>query len=430
MRIAVVGTGYVGAVAATCLAWLGHRVVGIDADPTRAAQLGSGQVPFHEEGLDRLLAETLRTGRLRFTEEAEGLAQAELVFLAVGTPPGADGKADLGQLEGVVGDLRRHLGPGATVAVKSTVPVGTGDRLRAALGRPVAANPEFLRQARAVEDFLHPDRIVLGGERPAVSVVRRAYARILDQSFPEGRPDRRPGLFITSLRSAEMTKYAANAFLAVKISFANEVAELCERTGADAREVLPAVGADRRIGSESLSPGVGWGGSCLTKDVPALISTADGRDHPAAILRAAVRVNETRRRWALHRLTEELGTLRGVRVALLGLAFKPHTDDLRGAPAVDLGAALAEAGAEVTAFDPQVKDGHGLPVRRAPDPYEAAAGADAVIVATEWPEFGRVDLRELARRMRGNLVLDGRNALSPEAARAAGLRLVGVGWTG
>jgi nucleotide sugar dehydrogenase len=440
-KVAVIGTGYVGAVTSTCLAWLGHDVCGLDIDPTRAGQLNGGQVPFHEPGLAGLLAETLTSGRLRFTSDpADALAEAEVIFLCVGTPTSLNGTPDLKQLESALQTVAPFVRNGTVVVNKSTVPVGCGNLARTILeealpssNQPVfhvVSNPEFLREGSAITDFLHPDRVVLGGEEPGVSVVSALYRAVLEQAFDGGRRSRKPSLITTELASAEMIKYAANAFLATKISFANEIANLCELVGADAREVLPAIGADHRIGPLFLSPGLGWGGSCFGKDLAALVATGQEYGYTAAVLRASVEVNDRQRAGAVRKLQRDLRVLKGRRVAIFGLSFKPGTDDLRDAPALDVARRLLAAGAIVSAYDPAVKH---LPdelasVRIAADPYEAAHRVDAIVLATEWPEFLELDADDLRRVMRGDLVLDGRNFLSPEQFARAGMRVEGFGW--
>jgi nucleotide sugar dehydrogenase len=439
--VAVIGTGYVGAITATCLAFLGHSVCGLDSDPVRASQLNEGQVPFHEPGLPEMLQATLSTGRLRFTDNpAEALSDADFVFLCVGTPSRPGGLADLEQLENAIQSLAPHLSTDAVIINKSTVPVGSGDWTRTVLEDSlqedrerafhVVSNPEFLREGCAIDDFLYPDRIVLGGERSDVSRVAELYQPLLEQSFNGGRSGFRPTLIATDLASAEMIKYAANAFLATKISFANEVAQMCELFGADVRQVLPAIGADHRVGNAFLNPGIGWGGSCFGKDVAALISSSQEYGYVPSMLQATVAINEMQRATAVRKLQREFHVLKGRRVALLGLTFKPGTDDLRDAPALDIARRLLTAGVKVSAFDPIVKslpDEFGA-VRLTGDVYEAADRADAVLVTTEWPEFRLLDPMELRRVMRGNLIVDGRNCLPEAAFVEAGLRLVGFGW--
>ncbi|MGV0795815.1 UDP-glucuronate decarboxylase [Mycolicibacterium elephantis] len=440
-KVAVIGTGYVGAVTSTCLASLGHTVWGLDTDSARAGQLNNGQTPFHEPGLPELLKSTLSTGRLRFTDShADALADAEFVFLCVGTPPGPDGAPDLTQLESAIQSLAPYLRADAVIVNKSTVPVGSGNWTRTILEDAlegnrqlsfhVVSNPEFLREGSAIDDFLYPDRIVLGGAASDVSRVAELYQPVLDQSFDGGRRNVKPALITTELASAEMIKYAANAFLATKISFANEMAHLCELVGADVREVLPAIGADHRVGAAFLNPGVGWGGSCFGKDVAALISTGQEYGYTSSMLQSTVEINKSQRATAIRKLQRELHILKGRRIALLGLTFKPGTDDLRDAPALDIARRLLTAGAVVSAFDPVVKvlPDELVGVRLTPDIYDAADRADAVVVVTEWPEFRQIDPAGLRRVMRGDLILDGRNCLPEADFIGSGLRLIGFGW--
>ncbi|WP_308194497.1 UDP-glucuronate decarboxylase [Pseudonocardia kujensis] len=440
-KIAVVGTGYVGAVTSTCFAALGHDVCGLDTNPVQTGQLNRGQVPFYEPGLAELLTTVLSTGRLKFTDEpAKALADADFVFLCVGTPQSASGLPDLVQIEEAVTSLAPHLRPNSVVINKSTVPVGLGNWARTMLEDAlppdrrsafhVVSNPEFLREGSAIEDFLHPDRIVLGGDAAGVQRVAELYRPVLDQAFAGGRRTQKPRLITTQLQSAEMIKYAANAFLAGKISFANEIANLCELVGADARQVLPAIGADNRIGSAFLQPGIGWGGSCFGKDVAALVATGQEYGYTPPLLQAVVDVNHTQRAAAIRKLQRELRVLKGRRIALWGLAFKPGTDDLRDAPALDIARRLLAAGCVVSAYDPVVKK---LPdslaaVRLATDVYDAADRVDAVVLTTEWPEFLEIDVVSLRRVMKGNLVLDGRNFLVDAAFADSGMRLEGFGW--
>ncbi|MGB0971879.1 MAG: UDP-glucuronate decarboxylase [Mycobacterium sp.] len=440
-RVAVIGTGYVGAVTATCLAFLGHSVCGLDTDSLRAGQLNDGQAPFVEPGLPEVLKAALSSGRLRFTDRpVDALADAEFVFLCVGTPPGPNGSPDLAQLESAIQSLSPYLRADVVIVNKSTVPVGSGNWTRTILEDAlegsrqlsfhVVSNPEFLREGCAIDDFLYPDRIVLGGSTQDVERVGELYQPVLDQSFEGGRPGLRPTLITTELASAEMIKYAANAFLATKISFANEMAQMCEIFGADVRQVLPAIGADHRVGSAFLNPGVGWGGSCFGKDVAALISSSEEYGYVPSMLQATLEINSMQRASVVRKLQRELHVLKGRRIALLGLTFKPGTDDLRDAPALDIARRLLAAGAVVSAFDPVIKT---LPedfraVRLASDVYEAADRADAIVLTTEWPEFRVVDPGGLRRAMRGDLVVDGRNFFAETKFVGSGLHLVGFGW--
>jgi nucleotide sugar dehydrogenase len=388
-----------------------------------------------------MLKATLSTGTLRFTDSpADALSDADFVFLCVGTPPGPDGSPDLGQLEKAIESLAPYLRAGAVIVNKSTVPVGAGNWTRTMLEDAldgnrelsfrVVSNPEFLREGCAIEDFLYPDRVVLGGAASDVNRVAELYQPVLDQSFHGGRCGLRPSLITAELASAEMIKYAANAFLATKISFANEISQLCELFGADVRQVLPAIGADHRVGTAFLNPGVGWGGSCFGKDVAALISSSQEYGYTPSMLQATVEINMAQRASAVRKLQRELHILKGRRIALLGLTFKPGTDDLRDAPALDIAERLLAAGAVISAFDPVVK---ALPeefagIRLTRDVYEAADRVDAVVVTTEWPEFRLIDPEELRRVMRGDLVVDGRNCLPVANFTGSGLRLIGFGW--
>ena len=439
MRVAVVGSGYVGTVTAACLAWLGNDVVGYDNDRGKAAELAAGQLPFHEPGLHDLLRHALDCGRLTFASDPTAVSGREIVFLCVGTPPGPEGIPDLSQIETAVAGLVPNLSPGVVIVNKSTVPVGSGNWVRtlveeASEGRKlqfaVVSNPEFLREGSAVADFLHPDRVVLGGNNGSLERVAELYAPVLTQSFAGGRSDVSPRLFVTDLQSAEMIKYAANAFLATKISFANEIAALCELTGADARQVLPAIGADGRIGERFLSPGVGWGGSCFGKDIAALVATGRDYGYPSRLLNATIDVNRSMRDAVIQKLQHELKVLKGRRITLLGLAFKPHTDDLRDAPAVELARKLQQRGCVVSFHDPVVKDAPRelVDVRSGTDPYDAAMRSDAVVLTTEWPEYRQIDPSTLRLAMAGNLVIDGRNFLDTSALTEAGLKVIGVGW--
>jgi len=443
-KVAVVGTGYVGSVTAICFAWLGHEVIGYDMDSKRAAQLTGGELPFYEPGVPELLREALATGRLSFTSDPEAAAtDADVIFLCVGTPTGPGGIPDMSQVESAAHSLAEYVKDGAVVINKSTVPVGSGNWVRTmiedalpdidAVKFHVVSNPEFLREGAALDDFLYPDRIVLGGEgtTEGVAVVAGLYERVLNQDFDGARRDHKPELVLTDLPSAEMVKYAANAFLATKISFANEIANICELVGADARQVLPAIGADTRIGPRFLQHGIGWGGSCFGKDVAALIATGVDYGYGSPILRAAVEVNQTQRGAVIRKLQSDLKTLKGRRIAILGLAFKPGTDDRRDAPAVEIIRRLHTAGAVVSAFDPIVKavpELGELKLRLGTDAYDTVDRVDAVVIATEWDEFTRLDLTRLADRMKGNLVLDGRGVVDVDEALSAGLRVIGFGW--
>ena len=449
MRIAVIGGGNVGLVSAVLYAYLGNEVTLLEVRPDVVEQVRRGEPPFHEPGLPELLRAV--QPRLKATSDpAEALPGAELIVVAVGTPPGTDGRPDTRQLDAAIRDVARHAGPGfAVVAVKSTAPLGFGSYVRDLLaelllerpGAPeiaVVSLPEFLSEGSALRDFLYPDRIVLGGDDPrAVELVRALYRPIEEQRFdPPAMVPRPPGLervpfLVMSVASAELTKYAANAFLALKVSFANEMAAVAEAFGADVREVMTAVGLDRRIGPEFLRAGIGWGGSCFPKDTAALAALAAEVGVDLHTVRAAREANVAARTRAVRRLAEELGGLRGRTIALCGLSFKPGTDDLRESPGVEVGRALVEWGARVRAHDPVALDrarDAGLPFELRGRPEELVEGADALLLATEWPEYRQWPWEALRPLFRRPLLLDGRNALDPERMTAAGYRYLGVGF--
>jgi len=437
--IAVVGSGYVGTVVAACLAKVGHRVVGIEINQEKLALLKSGTAPFYEPGLDEVLEETVVAGSLRFSDDYdEALAESDIVFLCVDTPPSADGHPDMQNVEAAARSIGRALRGPAVLVTKSTVPVGSGHWLESVVQQEmdddsaavtVVSNPEFLREGEAVRDFLYPDRIVLGGDRQdAIDLVEAVYEQIITQEFPGGDPARRPIVVKTSRATAETVKYAANAFLATKISFINEMAAIAERVGADVADISTAIGLDHRIGSAFLRAGVGWGGSCFGKDLAALSSTAREYGYEPQILEAVRTVNDQQRQLVISKLQKHLRPLRGARITLLGLAFKPNTDDTRDAPAITIARSLAAKGAIVRAYDPMVKEVPGLPdLKTMADPYTALEGADAAVIVTEWPEFADLDFAVVAHGMRAGVVLDGRGLLDPKVVRSAGLVFEAIG---
>ncbi|HEX2032644.1 MAG TPA: UDP-glucose/GDP-mannose dehydrogenase family protein [Chloroflexota bacterium] len=430
-QICVVGTGYVGLVTGTCFADLGNRVVCLDINEEKVARLRRGELPIYEPGLEELVLRNLASGRLSFTSSyAEAVPDAEFCFIAVNTPSGAEGEADLGQVRAASAALAPHLRDGAIIVNKSTVPIGTADRVdhiverhlpeeKKGLRFGVVSNPEFLREGSAVADFMNPDRVVLGA-------VRREDAEQVATLY---RALKCPVL-ITDPRTAEMIKYASNAFLATKISFINEVASICERLGADVRLVAEGMGRDVRIGRAFLDAGLGWGGSCFPKDVKALAHMgAVSGCHPQ-LLRTVIEINKDQRLKVIQRLRDTLGTLEGQVVALLGLAFKANTDDLRDAPAVEIAHLLQSEGALVRAYDPVAMDNarRSLPdVHYATDAYDAVSGADAAVVVTDWNEFKQLDLRRLRGLMRRPVLFDGRNIYEPAVARSAGFLYYAVG---
>ena len=418
-RITVIGAGYVGLVTAAGLAHLGHTVAALETDRVRLARLREGRLPIHEPGLAEMVADAVATRRLVFGDDyAAVIPSSDFVFLAVNTPPKPDGAADTSFVLGAVRTLLNFARPGLVVVTKSTVPVGTGgeiERLAEEAGVRhihVASNPEFLREGSAVDDFLRPDRIVVGAESALVA------RRVADLYASIDAP-----VLLTSRRSAELAKYAANALLATRISFMNEIASISEAVGADVDEIARIVGADSRIGPKFLQAGLGWGGSCFPKDLAALAATATEQGHHTPILRAVMDVNARQRTRAVAILREATRRASEPTIAVLGLAFKPETDDLRGSPALDVIGQLLEVGVAVRAHDPQAMAHARLlrpDVHYAETPYEASDGADAILLATEWPEYLQLDWARIREAMRGSLVLDGRNVLHGGLLEALG----------
>jgi UDPglucose 6-dehydrogenase len=453
-NVGVIGTGYVGLTTGACLAHLGHRVTCIDKDARLVTELVEGRMPIYEPGLEALVEAGVRRRRLRFSTELATVAcGADVVFIAVDTPRGEDGSADLSNIAAVARGIGRALSEARrerppVVVNKSTVPVGSGDYvsmlirdgLEEAGGKKadflVVSNPEFLREGSAIYDTLFPDRIVVGADsRDALDAMRTLYEPIIEQSFPtelDPRPKVAVPFVTTDLASAEMIKYASNAFLATKISFINEIANLCELVGADVTEVATGIGLDGRIGARFLKAGIGWGGSCLPKDVSALRAVAREYDYEPVLLDAAVAANERQRKQVISKLQRELHTLKGKRIVLLGLSFKPNTDDLREAPSLEIARTLNALGAKVVGYDPVTGK---AAARRLPtilkvvfDPYEALSGAHAAVIVTEWEEIRTLDLRRAAALMEApRLLVDGRNALDPALALEAGLAYRGFG---
>jgi UDPglucose 6-dehydrogenase len=432
MRILMVGTGYVGLVSGACFSDFGHDVVCLDKDAAKIAALQRGEIPIYEPGLEDLVAENVKAGRLSFTTDlAEGARGAEVVFIAVGTPSRrGDGFADLSYVFGAAREVAQVLEGFTVVVTKSTVPVGTGDEVEKLIRetRPdadfaVVSNPEFLREGAAIGDFKRPDRIVVGCEDPrAREVMERVYRPL--------HLNRGPLLF-TGRRTSELIKYAANAFLATKITFINEIADLCDRVGADVQEVARGIGLDNRIGAKFLHAGPGFGGSCFPKDTLALMRTAREAGSPLRLVEATVEVNEARKNGLAARVAAALGgSVAGKRVAVLGLAFKPNTDDMRDAPSLPLLSALREGGAEVIAHDPAAGPNAKamLPwLDLADGPYDAAAGADALVIVTEWDAYRALNLRRLFQVMRGATVVDLRNIYRPEEMAQLGFAYSSIG---
>ena len=432
MRIAMIGTGYVGLVSGTCLADFGHHVTCVDKDQAKIDGLLAGRMPIWEPGLEALVKSNVDRGRLEFTTElSKALKGAEAVFIAVGTPSRrGDGHADLSYVFAAIEELAGLLEAPLIIVTKSTVPVGTGDKIAELLkekgapeGVSVASNPEFLREGAAIADFKHPDRILVGAEDDRARAIMAEIYRPLFLN-------RAPMLF-TSRRTAELTKYAANAFLATKISFINEMADLCEAVGADVQDLARGIGLDNRIGAKFLHAGPGYGGSCFPKDTLALLRTADESGVKQRIVSTVVEVNDRRKKAMADRVVSALGgNAQGKRIGVLGLTFKPNTDDMRDAPSIPLIEGLQSAGADVVAFDPVGRE-QAEPLLKgiefAGSAEAAADGADALVIVTEWDEFRALDLNDLASRMRGKLLIDLRNIYNRDEAGEAGLVYHGIG---
>lgn len=484
MEVCVVGTGYVGLVTGTCLSYLGHSVICVDIDERKIEMLRAGKSPIYEPGLDQLITSGIQRGHLRFsTELAAAVKESEIIFVAVGTPPLPTGRADLSYVKAVAQAVGRALDceRRRVIVNKSTVPIGSGnwvemlvkeglqenaayrERLASAAGaqagnggmtvnssrrlpglKPediflVASNPEFLREGSAISDTFYPDRIVVGAtDSYAAERLRALYEPIVEQTFIPPATAPRPSGFTavpvvtTDLASAEMIKYAANAFLATKISFANEIANICERVGADVKEVVRGFGLDSRIGPKFLNAGVGWGGSCFGKDVSALIDIANEYGYQPELLRSAVEVNKRQRHVAVHKLQEVLKIIKGKTIGLLGLAFKPETDDLRDAPALDIAKQLLEMGARIKAYDPIANEAcrrqyPEMKIEYADDVVSLAEDCDAIVVVTEWEQFQYLDLNQIGEVMHQKVVVDGRNVLDPAAVAEAGFKYRGIG---
>ncbi len=432
MRIVMIGSGYVGLVSGACFADFGHDVVCVDKDAGKIASLKAGRMPIYEPGLEQLVAGNVAAGRLSFTTDlTTAVAGADAIFIGVGTPSRrGDGHADLSYVYAATREIAGAVTGPTVVVTKSTVPVGTGDEVERILrkARPemdiaVVSNPEFLREGAAIGDFKRPDRVVIGtDDERARGVMREVYRPLYINDNP---------ILFTSRRTSELTKYAANAFLATKITFINEIADLCEAVGADVQDVSRGIGLDNRIGRKFLHAGPGYGGSCFPKDTLALLKTAEDFESPVHIVEAVVKVNEARKRAMGRKVLAALGgEARGRTVALLGLTFKPNTDDMRDAPSVAIATALADAGVTVRAHDPEgTEQAKALmpDLTYCADPYEAATGADAVVIVTEWDAFRAIDLKRLKAAMAGDVLVDLRNIYRREAAEAVGFIYAGIG---
>ncbi len=431
MRIAVVGTGYVGLVTGTCFAETGNNVICVDIDAAKVQKLQSGQVTIYEPGLEKLFLRNQKEGRLHFTTSlSEGIADAQIIFLALPTPPGEDGSADLKYILGVAHDLGKLIKDYKVIIDKSTVPVGTAEKVRAAVAAnaavafDVVSNPEFLREGVAVDDFMKPDRVVIGtSSERARKLMNDLYAPFVRQGNP---------IIFMDEKSAELTKYAANSFLATKITFMNEIAQLCELLDADVDMVRKGIGSDERIGKRFLFPGIGYGGSCFPKDVQALAKSSEEVKYDFRILDAVMEVNEKQKLHLIPKIKAWFSNdLQGKKIALWGLAFKPNTDDIREAPALYIIDALLEAGAAVTAFDPEamqnVKELVGNKIEFTEGQYEALDGADALVIATEWSEFRTPDFTKIAGLLKQKTIFDGRNLFDLNQMEELGFHYVSVG---
>jgi UDPglucose 6-dehydrogenase len=431
MNIAVVGTGYVGLVTGTCFAETGNKVVCVDIDQAKVEKLSAGQITIYEPGLEKIFLRNIKEERLRFTTHlASAVDDAEMVFLALPTPPGADGAADLRYVLSVADELGKLLKGYKVIVNKSTVPVGTADKVRAAITKnyngefDVVSNPEFLREGVAVEDFMKPDRVVVGtsAER-ARKLMSELYAPYVRQGNP---------IIFMNERSSELTKYAANSFLATKISFMNEIAQLCERMGADVDMVRRGIGSDERIGKRFLFSGIGYGGSCFPKDVQALVQSASEAQYDFKILKAVEKVNGMQKLHLVEKIKAHYnGDLKGKHFALWGLAFKPNTDDIREAPALSIIDALLKEGATVTAYDPEamepVKRQIGAAIHYAVSQYQALEGADALLIATEWSEFRTPDFERIEKLLPAKVIFDGRNLFEVAKMQSMGYCYISIG---
>jgi UDPglucose 6-dehydrogenase len=430
MKLTIIGSGYVGLTTGACFAEVGHHVVCVDNDPRKVETLLAGQIPIYEPGLEALVKKNVAAKRLRFTTSTEeGVDHGEVLFIAVPTPPQADGSVDLSFIEKVAREISQFLDSYRVIVDKSTVPVKTGERVAQTIRRyakpgvefDVVSNPEFLREGSAVADLMKPDRIVIGGNTDrAIALMQKVYE-------PFAAP-----VLVTDINSAELIKHAANSFLALKISYANALSEICEASGADVIKVAEGIGADKRIGREFLNAGLGYGGSCFPKDIAAFIAIADQMGTPFTLLKEVQRINQRQLDRFIDGIREALWVLKDKKLAVWGLAFKPNTDDVRSSVAINVVEKLVSEGADVTVYDPKAMDkakelSFASKVKFATSPLEAAAGAEALIIATEWPEFASVDLSELRTTMRAPMIFDGRNLIDPVAAADFGFQYRGIG---
>ncbi len=431
MHICVIGTGYVGLITGACFAEFGLNVTCVDNDKKKIASIKKGILPFYEPGLEELLQRNLRANRIRFTENIAGAVDSSLViFIAVGTPPRGDGSADLKHVEDVGRKIAAYMKSYKIIVTKSTVPVGTGERLRNIISKnlketidfDIVSNPEFLREGAGIEDFMRPNRIVIGASSArAIAVMKDLYMPLYLIETP---------FVITDIKTAELIKYASNAFLATKVSYINEIANLCEAIGADVQVVAKAMGLDRRVGPKFLHAGPGYGGSCLPKDTRALLQIAENSNTPLGIVEAAVKANELQKKRAVKKIKDVLNPLKGKTICILGLSFKPNTNDLRDAPSLYIIDKFLRAGAKIRAHDPvAMKDAKKVfpKIVCCRDAYDAATGTDAVVIVTEWNQFRNLDLNRIKKLAKGQFFFDLRNIYEPEKTRALGFKYYSVG---
>ncbi|MBI5026998.1 MAG: UDP-glucose/GDP-mannose dehydrogenase family protein [Nitrospirae bacterium] len=433
MHIGVIGTGYVGLITGVCFAEFGVNVTCADKDEKKIKSLKKGIVPFYEPGLEETLQRNLKAGRIRFTTNiADAVDSSLAIFIAVGTPPRGDGSADLGYIEDVSKEIAKHMKSYKVIVTKSTVPVGTGEKIKALISRnlkekvdfDVVSNPEFLREGSGIEDFMRPNRVVIGASSPqAIAILKDLYRPLYLIETP---------FITTTVKSAELIKYASNAFLATKISFINEIANLCEDVGADVHVVAKAMGLDHRIGPKFLHPGPGYGGSCFPKDTRALLQLAGENKTALEVVKAAIKANENQKHRAVEKIKNAMGVLKGKTIAVLGLSFKPNTNDIREAPSLYIIDNLLKEGAKTKAYDPvAMEDARELfpKIKYCRDSYDASKGADAIVIVTEWNQFRNLDIRKIKELMRGNFFFDLRNIYEPEKMRKLGFHYYSVGRT-
>ena len=428
MNICIIGAGYVGLVSGACFAELGHKVICVDNDKKKIETLKRSKIPFYEKGLENMVKRNVKAGRLSFVESIkDGVKRSLVIFICVGTPPRQNGEADLSYVEKVATEIAKSMSSYRLIVEKSTVPVETGkwvqhtikSNIKKKVKFDVASNPEFLREGTAIEDFMHPDRVVIGvNSKKAEGIFRELYGDIDAE------------IVVTDIASAELIKHASNSFLATKISFINSVANICERTGADIKKVAHGMGLDKRIGEGFLKSGIGYGGSCFPKDVDAFVHISGKLGYDFGILKAARKANEEQKALFIRKIEESLWIVKGKNIGVLGLSFKPNTDDMRSAASVDIVNSLIEAGARVKAYDPQAmkKARHLLPgVGFCKDPYEVAKNSDALVIVTEWHEFEVMDLTRIKKLMKNPLVIDGRNIFEPERMKKLRFRYISIG---